>query len=131
MNKLKRFILYWPWQEPPDPKPAPEIKYEVRIIKRDPCRLRMHEWRSDEALANLAHKVLWSPEFRQMLDVVERECPSNMFLVGASTQARAEAQCRIEGYLMALTNLEKLGIFEKPTEPIESTFEVPEEEQRK
>src|SRR5678815_2579098 len=110
--------------------PIRRIEYTYQVVQRDPCRLRLHEWRSSPDLAIQARKLLSDPIMRTMLDVVDTEHPANMVLSDSTTiENRAVWQSRCEGYTMALANFESMGIYQKPKQELEATFEPPETEQ--
>jgi hypothetical protein len=99
----------------------------IQVVRRDACRLRMSEWRANLALVREAGDVLNTTTARTMIDVVRNESPANIVLLGVPIEERAVMQARIEGYQMALTNLEALAEFEQPKEQLpEPTFESPQ-----
>lgn len=102
-------------------KPQPTI---YRIVERDISRLTLSEWRSNDALLKQAAKFLNDPQFRMMLDVLRNEHISNQVVsLDAKPEARSALLARIEGYSMALTNLEAMGTQEVQEEALEATFE--------
>jgi hypothetical protein len=98
------------------------------VIRRDPTRITLDEWRSDLASVKLARKFLDDPEFRLMVDVLRTSHLVNyvMDMRGVAIEDRAAMQARGEGYTMCLINLEALGDFRKPKQEIEPTFEEEE-----
>jgi hypothetical protein len=101
---------------------------KIVLIHRISSRLRMAEWKSSKDLVTSARKFLNNPEFMTLVDVLRNESPINWITVGPMTiEDRAVTQARIEGYQLALNNLESLGMFEVPKEEIQETFEQPEE----
>lgn len=106
---------------------AVRIINQVRIAERDPCRLRLTEWRSSPDLTGQARRCLSDVHFRTMLDVLDREHPAGIVLPdNASIEMRAVWQARCEGYTMAIANIESMAIYNKPEEALEATFEPPE-----
>lgn len=100
---------------------------QVRIIRRDPCRLRVSEWRSDPGLVKVASKALADPVLRQMLDVVEHELFATIGLLEDLTmEGRAIQQARIEGYVSFLRALESLSVSDAPKQYIRPTWEEEE-----
>lgn len=97
----------------------------IEVIQRDPCRLTVTEWRSDPVLVQQAQKILANPEFRQLLDVIERSSPARWELdvQAAHSESRIALQSIIQGYMLAITNLESLGHFQPKGELPEETFE--------
>lgn len=109
---------------------AVERRILVQVVPRDPCRVSLLEWRTNPDLLRIATKFLRDPEFRMMLDVLDRENPASMSFTmsaRASLKDRAVQQAKCEGYVMAIANLESMGTpWEPPQAPPEATFE-PEE----
>lgn len=115
------FKRLWQWITP-----APR---KLVLIRRDPTRITLDEWRGDLASVRIARKFLDDPEFRLLVDVL-RTTHIGGYVMGmrdVSIEDRAAMQSRGEGYTMCLRDLEALGEFQKPKEEIEPTFE-PEEE---
>ena len=104
-------------------------KLKINVVTRDPIRLRLNEWQSDENLTSAAQKVLLDPTFNLMLQVARNENPSLIHLnMDAQLETRALHQARIEGYNLALRNFEVMAIHEPIKEELIATFE-PEERQ--
>lgn len=105
----------------------PRVKF--LLIRRFSSRLRLAEYRSQENLVKTAQKFLIDPEFQPMLDVLRNEAPSKWMLRDeATTEDRAVLQAKIEGYELAIANLEAMGVFRTMKEAPEPTYEQPEEE---
>lgn len=101
---------------------------KLLLIRRISSRLRMSEWKSERDLVRAARKFLSDPEFLALVDVLRNESPINWITVRPMTiEDRAVTQARIEGYQLCINNLESLGMFEKPSEKLEPTFEQPDE----
>jgi hypothetical protein len=101
----------------------------VVVVQRDPMKLRLHEYRSNPSLVNAAAAVMGKPDFRLMLDVLSNEHPGFSVYPGdVPMEMRAIYQARGEGYTLALANLESMAKFDTLKEPLEATFEPPEEE---
>lgn len=100
---------------------------KIEVMRRDLNRLTVEEWRSDPGWVATGASVLHDSKLRMMLDVVANSAPGNEVLpLGTSTQDRLVAQARQEGYVMALANLEALGV-EKPIQrAVEALFDPPE-----
>lgn len=119
-NMWKKIRAWWT-------KPAPADKIVVRIIQRDPFRVRMADWRSNKDLVKMAHEVLRDQRVRQMLD-----CLRNEHIAFYSLPLNVEpGQCaalfrQSEGYQAALNNFEALGTILEETPQLEATFS-PEE----
>lgn len=104
-------------------KSAPPV-HRVHILERDRAKIRLHEFRADAELVNLAIKVLRSPEGRLILDVLANEHPASCVLpYNALPETRAASQARCEGYTIALANLEAMTVHQPLTPDLEPTFE--------
>lgn len=102
-------------------------KTRVNIIQRESSKIRLHEFRSDKGLVGVAQKVHADPNFRLMLDVLKNESPAHWGLPRLSgTEQRAGVQALVEGYQLALANLEAMAVFRKTVELDEPTFEPAE-----
>lgn len=92
------------------------------VIPRDVCRMTIDMWKTNKEHVTLAQKTLSEPSVRILLDVVRNSSPANEVMIERDLGVRACQQAKIEGYMMALNNLEALGIFEQPREELESEF---------
>lgn len=104
-------------------KKRPPVKFIV--IHRDVCRLTIDQWKTNKEYVLLAQKTLAEPNVRLLLDVLRNSSPANEVLMERDLGVRAIKQAQIEGYMMALNNLESLGVFEQPRPEIESEFVDP------
>lgn len=113
-------MIMWPFNR----KPAPALVVpQVKILLRDRCEVTLKEWRQDQALVSLAATILADPNFKLMLDCANNSGPHHWALTNSNADERAAHQGRIEGYLMALTDLKSLGMFQSPEMPqIEPDF---------
>lgn len=98
------------------------VRQKIQIVKREASRFRLHDWKSNTSLVNLARKTLDNNDFRIMMDVVRNEHPLNQVTFEATVEDRAIVQARCEGYMLALNNLESLGTFEQIRELGPATF---------
>ncbi len=73
----------------------------------------------------MAQKTLAEPNVRLLLDVLRNSSPANEVMFERDLGVRAVKQAQIEGYMMALNNLESLGVFEQPRPELESEFRDP------
>lgn len=104
---------------------------QIQIIKRDPCRLTLEEWRSSPELVLQAQKYLNDPGFRIMLDVLDMENPIGISnFAHIPIEERAIMQARCEGYRMAISTLESMGKPTTRTERVVATFEDEAEEEK-
>ena len=105
----------------------PKQPVKVFIVRRDRITLSLDEWRSTPSPVAQARELLATPLMKDMLLVLRQQhlgmicVPSN-----APVEVAAAVQRQTEGYQMALNNLEALGVYAKPAEPLEATFEPPE-----
>ena len=100
----------------------------VMVLNREPFKLALSEFRADKNMAAMAEKVVGNPNFRLMLQVLYNSSPAWEVMLSATTEQRAIQQARIEGYTMALANLESMSTHQMIQQRIEATYE-PEEEQ--
>lgn len=107
----------------------PAAAARVQIIRRDPLRLTLAEFRSSAELTQQARRALADPFVRQLLDVARTEHLAHYLSLGQSSlKERAMQHARAEGYGMALNNLEAMGQYVEPAEALTETFEPPETE---
>lgn len=100
----------------------------VVLLNREPFKLTLSEFRSDKNMAAMAEKVLGNQNFRLMIQVLYNSSPAWEVMTAARADERIVQQARIEGYTMALANLESMSKHEPMRQPLEATWE-PEEEQ--
>jgi len=99
----------------------------IEVVRRSSVKLRLAEWRSDPNLVNDAARIVGSESFQCMLDVLKNESPANLCLpLDATMEARSNLQCRIEGYAMALANIEAMAKVQKQYDTLVPEF-APEE----
>lgn len=109
-------------------KPKPK-SLKVEVIKRDITKLRLIEFQSDEVLTSKAAIALSDQWVSLMMQVAHNESPANYCLnMSATQEERAAYQSKIEGYNMALANLEAMGIHRKIAQLHEPTFEAEEQQ---
>jgi hypothetical protein len=96
---------------------------KVQIIKRDPLRITMSEWRSSQELTRLAQSVLQDRSVRQMLDILHHNQMGKWAISPTvSLEERAVRSALCEGYVLALNDFENLAVYQKPAKEIEATF---------
>lgn len=98
----------------------PKLKFLV--IRRDVCRMTIDEWKTNREHVTLAQQTLNDSKVRILLDVVRNSSPANDVMIERDLGVRACQQAKIEGYMMALNNLESLGVFEEARPELESEF---------
>lgn len=104
------------------PKPKPKST-RVEIIRRDPLRLTIDEWRSDQNLCHEAERALASPVVRQMVDACRASSLANWAVpIDMPIDQRGIHQAKCEGYVMALNDFEDLAKFNKPPDQLVETF---------
>jgi hypothetical protein len=96
------------------------VKYHV--VQRDPTRLTIEEWRSNQDAVRVAIQVMQDPKVRQMLDVLRNSSPHRRFSEPGSAEQKAFLMCMCNGYNSALTDFEALARYEEMKEPLEATF---------
>lgn len=106
-------------------RPRPQ---KIEIVRRDPTRITLPEWRSQPELIKRARAALDSPDVRSMLDVMANSTPAhNMARLDLPMETRAVLQAQTEGYMAALHDFELLGVFVPPEKHLEATFAPPEQ----
>lgn len=104
-------------------------KVKVKIIERDPLRITLAEWQASPDMTQLAKLALNNKTVRQMLDVLwANQMGKWAMSMNVSLEQRAVHSALCEGYAMALNDFEALGMYRKPDQPLEATFEPPVEE---
>lgn len=95
-----------------------------------PFTLTLEQWQKSEQLVSEMAKISEIPIWRAMMQMMRNECPSGIKLPqrGALVTDRVALQCHIEGYRMALNNLEAVSSIAIMDEPPEATF-GPEQQQ--
>lgn len=106
-------------------KPA---KTKIQVVSVQSTELRLDQWRSMPDLVLAAQRLRKDSTFRAIIDVLRTESPANygLPLTGVSPEDRCHHASKIEGYNLALNNLESLCHVNPHTEPIEATFEKEE-----
>lgn len=102
---------------------------EPQFVQIEPLNLRLVEWRKNGALTTKAGMVLKQQTMRAMLQVLKNETPANLGFqaVGSRTEDRAALQAKIEGFHLAINMLESMDKPITNKEPLQATFEPPEE----
>lgn len=100
---------------------------KVLIVRVPETAVTLDQWRGDYDLVRLAREIWQNNGFQIMVSCVRNSNPG-MFVLpdNAPPHQRMARHAQAEGYQMCLNNLEALAKFQKPEEPLESTFE-PEE----
>lgn len=107
--------------------PFKKQSVELKVITRPSSDLRLSDWQASAKLVGSAQQVLSGDFARLMVCVLQNESPANWVMHGEATvDQRAMQQARVEGYIMALTNLQALTKFQEPKKDLEPSFE-PEE----
>src|SRR5689334_11385532 len=90
------------------PKPR---QVRVEVIKRDPLRLSMDEFRSDPELLKKAQAALRDPTIRQMLDCIHLNHIGRwQFPRSMEGELRTRFADMAVGYTMAMNDFESLGV---------------------
>lgn len=110
----------------------PPAPVSVRVITRDVTRLRMAEWRADPKLCAALASALNSDHMKLAVQVLHNENVAGYVLnpVGTAMEDRAMQQARIEGYTMALRNLEALAVHEAKAPALVPDYGVEEEAEK-
>lgn len=109
----------------PLPKDMRLFKKRIRIQVVRSTALRVEDWRQSPELVTYAAKLLNTPEFRTLLDVLRNESPANFGfpVTGVSAEDRITYAGRIEGYNQAMNLIESLGTPGIQRARLEATFE--------
>lgn len=90
----------------------------------------MKDWRANPDAVKSASIVLEDATMQAMIDILKTENPCHIVMLGRfSLEERGIQQARIEGYCMAITNLENLGRFETSPDQLHEEFADPEQHQ--
>lgn len=111
--------MMWPFAKSPPPK-------RTVVIEHLPStELRLSDWQASTELVVSAQKLKRDPAFRTMLDVLRNESPANFALpiTGMTADDRIAHASRIEGYNLALNNIDAMAHLNNTREPLEATFE--------
>lgn len=108
-------------------EPKLVIRNHTHLVTGASVGLSLDQWQKDDELVKLAKEVHANVAFRAMLDVLRTESPSGWVLKGVSDSDRLVQLGRIEGYQMALNNIDALAKRTPVKAPLEATFE-PEEQ---
>lgn len=93
-------------------------------ILRDANNLRLAEWRTKETLVEAARQLSVNKTYQLQIQVLQNEHPCHSVLaLGVSPNDRLVMQSRIEGYEMALNNLEAFTKPLKRQDRLQATFE--------
>lgn len=109
-------------------EPKLVIRNRTHLVTGTSVGLSLKQWQTDDELVKLAKELSASTIFLAMLDVLRTESPGGWVLLkGLSDSDRLVQLGRIEGYQMALNNIDALSNRIPVRVPLEATFE-PEEE---
>lgn len=98
---------------------------QVELVQRDSQRISYLEWRQDEALTARARKALSSPDVQVLIDVLRSKSLLHWALPpDCPLDQRAVHAAKCEGYVLALNDLEDLGVLLKGRQQIEPNFEA-------
>ena len=86
-------------------------KSKLVVVKREATRFRLEDWKTNASLVSMARKCLDNNDFRIMLDVIRNENPLHNVTFDITIEDRAILHARCEGYMLALNNIESLGVY--------------------
>jgi len=104
-------------------------KKPVTFRSSKPLNITIAEWQSNKQLVEAMKKISEQPVWWAFTDMLRNSSPAVVFSfeMGATNVDRAAFQAKIEGYQLALNNIEAACAFPVPEiSPSESTFD-PEE----
>lgn len=97
------------------------------LVPRDTKDFTLSDWRKNAALVSSAMSLSTNKTFKLQVEILRNESPSHIVLqLGVSPNDRIVMQARIEGYELALNNLEAFSKPLKLADRLQSTFEAPE-----
>lgn len=107
----------WNWFFTPKPKP--------QIVRRSSNTINLSEWRGEKSLVSSAIKVWNTPDFQMMMDTLKNEHPAWMVFnpTTVNNDMRAAHQGKVEGYTLAIANLEAMRTYKRTVELEAPTFE--------
>jgi hypothetical protein len=100
----------------------------VRLVRVDSPDLSLETWRASEQLVSEWGKVESQPIYRAFVQTMRNEAPVNTMAEAPTADEKIRRLGVIEGYQLALNNLEAFGKLSQRTEMPESTFEKTEEQ---
>lgn len=103
--------------------PFTRSRLQVRILYS--TEIRLEQWQRSAELVAQARRIFALPEFRAMLDCLRTESPANysLPLTGVTREDRETHALHIEGYNLALNNLEAMARLNEKGPALEATFE--------
>lgn len=108
----------------PTPKPkAPRPR--IVLVRTDSRQLTLGMFRDDENLVSQWQFLAGQPVMQAMLQVMRNEAPAHWLHDLPTGDEKILQLGRIQGYEMALNNLEALASLVKPAAPLVATFENP------
>ena len=116
--------LFKRWLKPP---PA-ESEIKVRMVASNTLTLK--QWQASPVLIESAMKLGRDANFQMARSVLENEHPRHWVfaIFGVSPNDRIVHQAKIEGYELALNNLDALSKSQKNSKMLVATFEPPEKQ---
>ena len=110
------------------PKQSVPIQVRFDLVRRDPLRIRMDEWRKTPDLVADARSVLSDLRVRRMLDCLRNEhLGFNSLPLDTPEPVCTALHRQAEGYHAALNNFEALAVFQEPAKELTATFEPDEQ----
>lgn len=108
-------------------KPQPKAKVpRIVLVRVDSPALSLAQFREDENL--VAEWRVWAdrPIVQAMLQVMRNESPAHWLAEAKTADEKILLLGRIQGYEMAMNNLEALGALVQVQAPLTATFEKPQ-----
>ena len=103
-------------------KPEPPPQVCVKVIRRDPLRYTIEQWRQSDELVAEAFKALNSQPLRGMLDCVWATHLARHVPDSCDPVLQAAVAHRIRGFNAALEALQSLGVKAVKAEPPKDDF---------
>lgn len=108
---------------------GPESEPKLVFERREAWRLTLEEWRKQEAMVSESIALAKNLTYRAQIDVLRNSHPCHTLFtpIGVSPTDRIVMQAKIEGYELALNNLEAMTRYLKSPKPLEATFSDPDQ----
>lgn len=101
--------------------PLPQPK--VTVVRTDAADLTLEAWRANEQMVADFNRFGNQLVYRAMLQTLRNESPLHFFDEAPGPDAKIRRLGIIEGYQLALNNLEALGVLAQESKMPEATFE--------
>lgn len=98
----------------------------IKLVPVNSLDLNMQAWRENEDLVKAWARLLRDPIVQSVIQTLRNESPLNYGVEMPTPDSKILRLGVIEGYQLALNNIEALANIAKKHQPIEATFEASE-----